>query len=184
MILRACLWLALGGAFVAGASDSVNVDAQLQKEFESRVKDYVKLHNTAREGLDKLKPTKSAGKIESHEEQLAPRIRKLRHEARQGDIFTAQISAEFRRLIEPVMQGPEAARIRASLNRAEPVHLRALQVDGTYPKGVPLQSTPPTLLLNLPKLPPEVEYRVVGRALVLRDLEANLIVDLIPDVLP
>lgn len=184
MILRACLWLALGGAFVAGASDSVNVDAQLQKEFESRVKEYVKLHNTAREGLDKLKPTKSAGTIESHEERLAHRIRELRHGARQGDIFTTQISAEFRRLIEPVMQGPEAARIRESLKRAEPVHLRALQVNGTYPEGVPLQSTPPTLLLNLPKLPPEVEYRVVGRALVLRDLEANLIVDLIPDVLP
>ena len=42
-----------------------------------------------------------------------------------------------------------------------------------------LQSTPPTLLSDLPKLPSELEYRIVGRELVLLDTAANLIVDLL-----
>ena len=31
---------------------------------------------------------------------------------------------------------------------------------------------------------PEVEYRVVGHDLLLRDVEANLVVDLIPNAIP
>jgi hypothetical protein len=33
--------------------------------------------------------------------------------------------------------------------------------------------------MNLPPLPAELEYRVVGHSLILRDIEANLIVDFI-----
>ena len=51
------------------------------------------------------------------------------------------------------------------------------------PPNIPLQSTPPTILLNLPRLPPELEYRIVGRTLVLRDAVANIVVDLIPDAI-
>jgi hypothetical protein len=36
----------------------------------------------------------------------------------------------------------------------------------------------------LPKLPPEVQYRIVGTSLVLVDLKAHVIVDFIPNVLP
>jgi len=37
--------------------------------------------------------------------------------------------------------------------------------------------------MNLPELPPQLEYRVVGRSLILRDSEANLIVDFIRDAI-
>jgi hypothetical protein len=80
------------------------------------------------------------------------------------------------------MQGPEAQRIRKSLEHAEPVQGQ-LRVNAPYP-SVPLQSTPPSLLLNLPPLPSEVDYRLVGRALVLRDVQANLIVDFVPNAIP
>jgi hypothetical protein len=59
-----------------------------------------------------------------------------------------------------------------------------LEVNQEYPQTSALQSTPPTLLSNLPKLPPELEYRIVGQELVLLDTKANLIVDLLPDALP
>jgi len=49
---------------------------------------------------------------------------------------------------------------------------------------VALQSTPPTLLLNLPELPKGLEYRILGRELVLRDTDANIVVDYIPNALP
>ena len=70
-----------------------------------------------------------------------------------------------------------------SLRRSEPVRI-PLRVNDTYPEKLPLQTTPPTLLLNLPKLPEELDYRVVGNNLVLRDVEANLIVDFIPQAIP
>jgi hypothetical protein len=73
--------------------------------------------------------------------------------------------------------------VKKSLARAEPVRL-TLHVNDTYPAKIPLQSTPPTILLNLPRLPPELEYRIVGHALVLRDAVANVVVDLIPDAIP
>lgn len=177
-------WLFWSSAIVGTAQEPISSEPHTQKEFAKRVEGYVALRNTAREGLHKLKPTESAADIEHHEEALADRIREMRRTASQGDIFTQVLSAEFKRSVALTMQGEGADRIRESLRRADPVHLKPLRVNESYPKGVPLQTTPPTLLLNLPKLPPELEYRVVGRALVLRDVEANLIVDFIPDAIP
>ena len=71
--------------------------------------------------------------------------------------------------------------IRQSLRSAEPVQLH-LEINDTYPEHAPLQSTPPSLLENLPKLPPEIEYRITGRDLVLLDSKANLVVDIIRGV--
>jgi hypothetical protein len=161
----------------------VNHGALVQQDFESRVAAYLKLRATAAGDLPKLKPTDSPATIAQHEHEFAEKIREARGPARQGDLFTAAISAEFRRLIGITMHGPDAARIRQSLRSAEPVHLQ-LRVDDDYPTRVPLQSTPPTLLLNLPKLPPELDYRVVDRDLFIRDVGANLIVDYITAVIP
>jgi hypothetical protein len=57
-------------------------------------------------------------------------------------------------------------------------------VNAAYPATLPLQSTPPTLLLNLPRLPKELEYRIVGRDMALHDTVTNLIVDFIPNAIP
>jgi hypothetical protein len=43
---------------------------------------------------------------------------------------------------------------------------------------------PPTLLMMLPTLPEEVEYRFVGKHLLPRDTSANIILDYILDVMP
>ena len=81
------------------------------------------------------------------------------------------------------MAGTKDADVKKSLARAEPVRL-ILHVNEAYPAHIPLQSTPPTILMNLPRLPAELEYRIVGHALVLRDAVANIVVDLIPDAIP
>ena len=60
----------------------------------------------------------------------------------------------------------------------------ALQVNQSFPENVPLQSMPPTLLMNLPGLPKGLEYRLLGRELVLRDVDANLVVDYVANALP
>lgn len=169
---------------VALAQDKVNQDAAVLQDFSARVAAYVKLHNNVKSEIHGLKPTKSVEAIEQYQHQFAHRLREARADVAEGNIFTGEIAAGFRRLIGITMKGPDAARIRASLERAAPVELRNIRVNHEYPPGMPLESSPPSLLLNLPALPPEVEYRVVGHDLILRDIDANLIVDLVRDAIP
>jgi hypothetical protein len=57
-------------------------------------------------------------------------------------------------------------------------------VNDVLPDNIPLTTTPPTLMLKLPELPPELAYMFVGRDLVLKDNRAELVVDLITNALP
>ncbi len=51
------------------------------------------------------------------------------------------------------------------------------KVNAAYPEGKPFPTVPAKLLVNLPPLPKEVEYRIIDKHLILRDTEANLIID-------
>jgi hypothetical protein len=184
-ILLMCCALTFGVApaspLQSTSPDQPNADTAAIQDFQNRADEYVKLRKKIK--LPRLKTTNSAPAIAQHESECARKIRAARPAAKQGDIFTPQICAEFRRLIGTGVQGSQAIRVRQSLKHAEPVRLR-LRVNALYPASVPLQSSPPTLLQNLPKLPPEVDYRVVGHDLVLRDVEANLIVDFMHNAIP
>ena len=79
------------------------------------------------------------------------------------------------------MQSGDATHVRQSLRRSEPVQIY-LKVNDKYPEQMPLQTTPPTLLENLPKLPQEIEYRITGRDLVLLDAKVNLVIDVMRGV--
>lgn len=169
-------------AMMVLAQARVNPDAAIVQDFEKRVADYVAIQKNAVKEVGALKPTKEPGEITEHSRALAKAIRGARPKAVQGDIFSPQISKEFRRLIGLAMEG-NAVQIHKSLERSEPVSVK-LRVNDSYPAHVPLQSTPPTLLMNLPTLPPDLEYRLVGRTLALRDNTANLIVDLMTNAIP
>ena len=182
----AALILMCCAALLAQNQPAVNPDAALVQDFLKRVADYQKLRKTVEGQMPRLKRTPSVEKIEHHEKELAHKIREERRSARQGDIFSPEIGSEFRRLIALAMQGQNAAKVKESLKSGEP-EVRAqvrVEVNHKYPERVPLQSTPPTLLVNLPKLPPELEYRVVGHYLVLLDSKCNLIVDFIANAIP
>ena len=165
------------------AGQTINPDAALVKAFQDKVAAYTKLRKTMESKVPALKPTDSPATITARQKDLARGIREARGSAGQGDIFSPDIDGEFKRLIGFAMKGQHADRVKGSLKSAEPVKLR-LRVGAEYPESVPLQSTPPTLLLNLPALPAELDYRVVDHALVLRDVKANLILDFIPDAIP
>jgi hypothetical protein len=159
-----------------------DADSAIVRDFEKRVSAYLQLRKSIESSLPPLKTTRSPEKISSQEHELAHRIREARKSARPGDIFTPEISADIRQLVAAEMQS-SGKRIEASLHHAEPVQLR-LGVNDSYPANVPLQSTPPSILTNLPPLPKEVEYRVAGHDLILLDVKANLVIDLIEGVIP
>jgi hypothetical protein len=176
--------LVLAVVGTSGGQTPVNQTSIVLEDFTKRVNAYVAVHKTARSEVHGLKPTSNPDAIQHYEHHLARRIREMRKHAVDGTIFTPEITAVFGQLIRTAMQGPTGARVQESLNNAEPVRLPQLRVNASYPEHLPLQSTPPSVLVNLPKLPPEVDYRVVGHALVLRDVDANLIVDFARNVVP
>jgi hypothetical protein len=163
-------------------SPGVNRNAAIAADFEKRVADYMKLRQKAQAGLTAPKNTDSPEKIAEYQHELAAKIRAQRPDAKPGDIFTPEIAELFRDLVHSSLNSPDGVKIRKSYEHAEPLHGLRLNVNQSYPDGVPLQSMPPSLLLNLPQLPKELDYRFVGHELVLRDIAANLIVDVLPDI--
>ncbi len=156
-------------------------DAALVSEFQGKVKEYLDFrdHTVG----PRPKPTQNPAEIVSRQREIANKIRVARAGAKQGEIFAPEIADYFRHQIAASLAGPHGNQIRASLKHAEPVKME-LQINESYPPHVPLQSTPPTLLLNLPDLPDGLEYRLLDRELVLRDGEANIVVDYVPNALP
>ena len=165
------------------AQDNVNPQTAALQEFEKRIEDYMSLSKNLAKGLSTTKPTTEPQVILDRQSEFAHKIREARRKAKPGDIFTPEISKEFRRLLAFARAGQNDSDVKKSLARAEPVRL-ILHVNETYPASVPLQSTPPSILMNLPRLPPELEYRIIGRTLTLRDSVANIVVDLMPDAIP
>jgi hypothetical protein len=172
----------LAGPCPVAVSQGAGQDDATVKDFESRVAKYLELRK--KEAGSAPRPTNSPEKIVESQEDLATKVKALRMDAKQGDIFTPEIAEYFRRQISATLAGDSGHKIRASLRHAEPVHALSLQVNQTYPQGIPLQSTPPTLLMNLPRLPKELEYRIVGHNLVLHDIAPNIVVDFISDAIP
>ena len=172
-----------GRVSAPGQRQRVNQESAAIAEFQKRVSAYVKLRKSAAVQLPALKTTPSPAKILDYQHALAAKIVAARPHATQGNIFTPTIAVELRHLIEIAMRGSEAGRIHASLQRGELVKSN-IEVNHPYPAMVPVETTPPSLLLNLPRLPAGLEYRVVGHDLVLHDVDANLVVDFIPRAIP
>lgn len=168
----------------APKSPGVNADAVVIGDFEKQTKEYVKLHKKLEAGLPSPKQTDSPHTINERRRMLAGRIQTARQQAKQGDLFSAPVILIYKKLIGMAYQAAGPAKVTSSLRHDEPVHDIVLKVNAAYPETVPLQTTPPSILLNLPPLPPELDYRIVGRSLVLRDTGANIIVDYIPDAIP
>ena len=185
VVITSLVFAVLASTFAASQTkppQRVNQNAALSADFEKRVADYMKLRQSAQSGLTTPKNTQSPSQLTEYQHQLADRIRSARPQAQQGDIFTPEIAALFRHLVAQSINGPRGAQIRKSYERAEPIRGVHLELNQAYPDGLALQSMPPSLLLNLPKLPKELEYRFVDHELILRDIAANLIVDFIPDL--
>lgn len=171
--------LAAGGWSSPGQT---NPESSALNDFEHRVGAYMQLRKRADSVVGHLRPKANAEAIAAHERELAARISSLRPDAHQGDIFTQPITAAFRHIVLQVLRGRSGPATRHTLRSAAPVTIAA-HVNGPYPAGVPLQTMPISLLDRFPRLPKDLEYRIIGSDLILRDIGANLIVDIAPGVM-
>ena len=183
------LWLSLFAVVPPGFTAQARVprdseEARDLKTFSDRVQAYVKMQKNLEASLPTLKPTKDAAQIVEHQHALARKIADARRDARQGDIFTHEMTERFRKIIRKAFHGPEGRLARRTIQQDTPFKVPVLRVNDVFPDDIPLTTTPPTLMLKLPELPPELAYRFVGRDLALKDIKAGLIVDLIPKAIP
>ncbi|MBZ5543441.1 MAG: hypothetical protein LAO07_07155 [Acidobacteriia bacterium] len=188
-VTRLLLWLPLLAFVAPGFASQAQTprdseEARDLKTFADRVQAYVKMQKNLEASLPPLKPTKDAAQIAEYQHALARKIADARRDARQGDIFTHEVTERFRKIIRKAFQGPEGRLARRTIQQDTPFKVIALRVNDVCPENIPLTTTPPTLLLKLPELPPELAYRFVGRDLTLKDIKAGLIVDLIPKAIP
>src|ERR1700694_2726072 len=78
------------------------------REFTQHVQQYVKLQKA----VPRLRTTKQHKEIVERRNALAQKIRETRSNAKPGDIFTPEVSEEFRRGIRSTFQGPTGANVR------------------------------------------------------------------------
>lgn len=151
--------------------------------FEERVTAYVTLHRLLEGPLPPLQPTMNMDDVRASTRFLATRIVLARQDAQRGDIITPDVARMFRRRIATCLSPEEWEAVLAEIARDEagvPVPAVPLRVNMTWPERVSFGFVPPQLLAALPPLPPELQYRIIGRSLVLWDHHANLIVDFMP----
>jgi hypothetical protein len=171
------------------AEDNANPEALVLVDFQKRVDAYMAIQKAAAKDSLPIKETNNPAEIKVAQQALGAKIRAARADAKPGDILTAEIKNKFRRLMYPVVQGTGARETKEELT--EDIHEKdegipkkvPLKVNATYPEGNPLPTTPPNVLRNLPKLPEELEYRILDKNLILRDVQANIIVDFIPNAI-
>jgi hypothetical protein len=160
-------------------------DAVGFKEFSERLQKYVKLQKTVEAGLPTLKPTDLPEMITAHQQALARKLREARPHAKAGDVFTDKAREAFRHACLTAIGGPRSAASRAYLEKpGAPNPGMRLVVNDTYSDTEPTTAFPPELLAAFPVLPPEVAYRIVGRTLIVVDVQSRLIVDVARFILP
>ena len=160
----------------------VNAYGAAVKAFRDRADAYLAVHKKAAEGVPPLKETSDPTKLTSREQALGEAIRQARAGAKPGDIFGAELSAHIRTVVRKDWAKRSAADKAGLIHDVPPGYLA--DVNSTYPQALPLGTFPASLLAALPPLPEDLEYRFVGRHLIVRDVKANIIVDVLPNVLP
>lgn len=184
-----CLFVCTGdacGQAVASTPRAPKKDEQARafQEFTELVQQYMELRKKLDASLPRLGSKESQERIVAHQQAFAQKIREARADAKRGDIFAPEIAEEFRRLIRREFQGPKGRNARKTIRQGSPVKPFRLRVNDTYPETLPVTTMPPALLLALPQLPEGIAYRIVGRDLILQDVDARLIVDFIHHALP
>jgi hypothetical protein len=108
----------------------------------------------------------------------------VRRTPKEGDIFRPDVALVFRYRIAAALRNYEylPPNVAAAMNTEELV-VASIAVGEPLPWGAG-KGTFSWLFVTLPVLPDELEYRLVARHLVLVDMRANIVLDVLRDVLP
>ena len=166
-------------------ADALNSDPAVQ-DFKQRLDRYLTLQKKVAKDSLPLQETTDPAKIVAAQEVLAEKIRAIRKNAMQGDLFAPAVRTKFRQVMHPEVKGTSGEKTKDVIAGDEPDERPdvTFKVNAKYPSGEALPTVPPNILTSLPALPQDVEYRIIGKTLILRDVDANIIVDFMPNAIP
>lgn len=150
--------------------------------FERATHDYVLMHRRLEGAVEPIEPSTAVDDINRKIQQLATAIRAERPDAKQGDLFTPPLSRLLRGRIQEAFTEQhytvDDALVSSRVDGVDYTRVK-LQVNDTFPWELGAAMLP-WLIKVLPPLPPELQYRMVDDLLVLIDVHASLIVDILP----
>ena len=121
--------------------------------------------------------------VVARQRTLEARIVPMRKGAKPGDIFVPEMQTFIRSYLGQLFKGPDGQKLKGVVMDENPVDVK-YGVNSRYPDTVPLSTMPAQVLKALPELPDGLEYRFIGRDLILFDARAHLVVDFVPRVMP
>jgi calcineurin-like phosphoesterase family protein len=122
--------------------------------------------------------------VRTRQAELADALKaKLRPSAQQGELFSSDVATAIRQEIDEAFGSPRHDLLMDALAEQN-------EAGKGEPKPVAINEftdaprVPPLLLGSLPPLPKQLEYAFSGRTLMIRDADAQVVVDYLPDLLP
>jgi len=162
-----------------------SVETPVFDAFNEEVAAYLRLQDAVRRQLGMQRLFADPEDLFNAVHSIQTGIRAARPEARPGSIFTTAVSA----LIQGRLQRRLAVcnytveDVLAFLNEERLPGVPEPKVNGSFPWTVG-SAMWPTLLAVLPPLPPQLQYRFFDRDLVLIDMDADLVIDVLKGALP
>jgi hypothetical protein len=175
---------ALAANLVGVAAAPTQMDGSALRLFAQQVTAYAELHQRMDARFPQLASSDDLQTLAWRRMSLGMAIKAEREGARQGDIFEPLVAVRLREVIAATLFGVDLELMLADLYEdcEMPVGYRP-QVNAEYPDWAS-HAMPPVLLEWLPALPAGIQYRLIDRDLLLWDVNADVIIDVLPDALP
>jgi hypothetical protein len=158
---------------------------QALAEFNHQIEQYVLLHRRLEQQLPPPRPFDDADEMLKARAALAHGIRAARPDARPGDIFTICPARLFKDIVQHtlVTYGRDPQHVIKALNENREPGAKLPAVNRKYDWRLGAWVWP-ALLRELPQLPDALEYRMVDADLLVIDLRANIVVDILENAMP
>lgn len=163
----------------AGFQGAAGSDEEALRGFHSRVALYAALHHRLEGPLPARASARDTFSALVARRYLAAAIRSARASARRGDIIDPGAAGVFRAIIAQAFAGPGAQALADEFRRRADRPVPDPEVNEPYPMEV-AEAVPEAILQRLPVLAEDVEYRAVNADLILWDVHAEIVVDILP----
>lgn len=182
-IIVVCSCMCLCAPRSGASGGQVDREQAALVEFNRRVNRYATLHRTLEGPVPTPAVSSDPAEIRAAMDTLAASIVRARPSARMGDVITGDATGIIRDVIQRTFKG-SGRELLAIVEEEEAGGFVPLpRVNARWPEGAASSMVPPKILEQLPRLPQELQYRFRSRHLVLWDMHADLIVDVLPNAI-
>ena len=148
--------------------------------FESRLDQYVAMHRRVEGPLPPMAVTSNMDDVHRLMDALRVRIRAERQGHAQGHLFSPGMITVLHQRIAGCMTPDDIRNAMDDIDEHTPPDMPAVRINEPLPEDAPFGMVPPQALRELPRLPDELRYMVLSKALLVWDHHADLVVDIAP----